>query len=135
MLIKVHKLKTQPIFFEFRHESWIHFIEELLRNENVYIAIPDLPKLKGIFPNIKINQSIVYLRLHGRNEKWFKADEKTRYDYFYSDSELRSIILSTFPDNFEKAYVFFNNCYRGQALKNALKFRELVGGERIEIFG
>ncbi|MFN3692082.1 MAG: DUF72 domain-containing protein [Fervidobacterium sp.] len=127
--------RVSPLFLEFRHEGWINFIDEILKNENVYIVIPDLPKLKGMFPNIKIDQSIVYLRLHGRNENWFTADEKTRYDYFYSDFELREIISLTLPDNFEKAYVFFNNCYRGQALKNALKFRELVGGEKIDIFG
>lgn len=126
--------RVPPLFLEFRHESWADLINELEKRKDVHIVIPDLPKFKGMFQTVKTGQDTIYLRLHGRNRNWFEADEKTRYDYYYTDFELNELVQRIFFSDFRKAYVFFNNCYKGQALKNALKFRELVGGEKIEIF-
>ncbi|MGC8903186.1 MAG: DUF72 domain-containing protein [Fervidobacterium sp.] len=124
----------EELFIEFRHESWTQWLDNFRNYENVHLVIPDLPKISGLFPLVKSDSKIVYLRLHGRKERWFNADEKTRYDYNYSDEELKGIIPVVFPENLQKAFVFFNNCYRGQALQNAQKFRELVGGEKVGIF-
>lgn len=128
-------VKTERLFLEFRHVSWVEKTDLLESHNNVYIVIPDLPTISGLFHLIKAKKDIIYLRLHGRNTKWFTADEKTRYDYNYSEEELKEIIDIVFHEKFQRAYVFFNNCYRGQALKNALTFRNIVGGEKIGIFG
>jgi len=131
----IEHFKTENLFLEFRHISWVDKLELFESCDNIYIAIPDLPRIGGLFPLIKSKKGTIYLRLHGRNPNWFTADEKTRYDYNYSEEELKDLINTVFPETFQKAYVFFNNCYRGQALKNALTFRNLVGGEKIGIFG
>ncbi|ABS60575.1 DUF72 domain-containing protein [Fervidobacterium nodosum] len=123
----LEKFYGKEIFLEFRHESWVEWLDNLHGIKNVHVVIPDLPMSKGIFPLIRSLDKVVYLRLHGRNKK-------RKYDYNYSDEELKGIIDFVFPESFEEAYVFFNNCYNGQALKNALRFREIVGGEKIGIF-
>ncbi|MCX7654188.1 MAG: DUF72 domain-containing protein [Fervidobacterium sp.] len=122
------------IFLEFRHKSWVNCPELTQCHNNVYLVIPDLPKIIGLFPLIKAKSETVYLRLHGRNPNWFTSDEKTRYNYNYTEKELKDIIETVLPEKIQNAYVFFNNCYRGQALKNALMFRDIVGGEKIGIF-
>jgi len=133
--------KDSKVFIEFRHLSWsykedvVEFIKEY--SPNVSIVIVDLPKISGLYPfNTYYNSEDeeIYVRLHGRKKSWFTADEKTRYDYYYTEDELDEISKSILLPNVKKALVFFNNCYRGQALRNARSFREQVGGEKIGIF-
>ncbi|SDH50310.1 Uncharacterized conserved protein YecE, DUF72 family [Fervidobacterium changbaicum] len=129
------------LFIEFRSSTWVErddivlLIQEF--ESQVHVVVVDLPKLPGLYPFntfYNIDEDSTYIRLHGRNSNWFTADEKTRYDYNYSDSELREIADEISSLASSKRFVFFNNCYRGQALKNALLFRTLVGGEKIGIF-
>jgi len=134
------KLREYDLFIEFRNSSWVKRDEIFYLKEefsNLYFVIVDLPKIPGLYPlyiDYSKNDKLLYLRMHGRNPNWFKTDEKLRYDYNYSDEELLDItnlILHFFAPT---RLVFFNNCYRGQALKNALSFRKHVGGEVIGIF-
>lgn len=121
--------KVEPLFIEFRHDSWVEFC---YRNSATYHFVTvDLPKLSHLFPALTFDTATVYYRFHGRNRNWFQADEKTRYDYNYTDSELVELIEKLVPETLNVGYVFFNNCYRGQALRNALRFRELVGERKV----
>uniref|UniRef100_A0A7V4KDI7 DUF72 domain-containing protein n=1 Tax=Fervidobacterium pennivorans TaxID=93466 RepID=A0A7V4KDI7_FERPE len=133
--------KDTQLFIEFRNSTWAKRDDVwiLLKEFSPYfhIVVVDLPKLPGLYPfntEYNANEDITYIRLHGRNPNWFTADEKTRYDYNYSESELEEIAGELFSLPSTKRFVFFNNCYRGQALKNAVMFRTLVGGEKIGIF-
>lgn len=123
------RISKEKLYIEFRHASWSDYCKETCNDFN-YVAV-DLPKIGELFPligNAHRGENI-YVRLHGRNPDWFKADEKKRYDYNYTVEELSEIISMLVPENISKAFVFFNNCYRGQALKNATTFRTIIGGE------
>ncbi|ODN30474.1 DUF72 domain-containing protein [Fervidobacterium thailandense] len=120
--------RISPLFVEFRHDSWVEFCEK--HSEQFSFVAVDLPKIANLFPFLVFNKGTVYVRFHGRNKNWFQADEKTRYDYDYSENELTEFVSVLNVPWIQTRYVFFNNCYRGQALRNALKFREMVGGSR-----
>ncbi|WP_457600811.1 DUF72 domain-containing protein [Hydrogenivirga sp.] len=96
----------------------------------------DAPKVRGMLVGPwKSVGSINYVRLHGRNaERWFENEESyERYDYLYSEEELRSI-----KERIERiyggkdTYVFFNNHYRGKGALNALQLKELFG-EKVSV--
>jgi len=135
-----HRVSNFDLFVEFRNSSWVNRDEVFGVVEHfpkVHIVIPDLPNIAGLYTfntDYSKHDKIIYLRLHGRNQNWFVADEKTRYDYDYKEIELESIANSIMALPASTRFVFFNNCYRGQALKNAVLFREYVGGESIGIF-
>ena len=124
-------LSPQPLFVEFRHDSWVNreMYDSLRSNRIGYVSV-DEPQLRGLLkPDAFATTDTAYIRLHGRNsEKWWNGGE-LRYDYNYSAEELtdwrdKTIKLSA---KVKKVYIFFNNCHHGQAAKNALEFMKLLG--------
>jgi uncharacterized protein YecE (DUF72 family) len=119
------------LFVEFRNSSWIS--EETfdgLRQAGIGYCSVDEPKLRGLVPPVaRVTADQGYVRLHGRNAKtWWGRGGGDRYDYLYSEDELREW-LSKIKDMSKKArktFVFFNNCHAGQAAKNARLMKELL---------
>ena len=115
---------------EFRHASWDNpAVVDGLRDRQVTLVIPDVPLIQDLFRPISIlTSSVGYLRLHSRNaEKWY-AGAAARYDYDYSDEELKGIAgqWCKLAEQASRVCVFFNNCHHGQAAKNAKMFEELI---------
>jgi uncharacterized protein YecE (DUF72 family) len=120
-----------PLFVEFRHNSWVNrSMYDRLKSENIgYVAVdePDLPGL--LKPDAFATTNTAYIRLHGRNkDKWWDGGD-LRYDYDYSSSELEDWRDKTIKlkAKVKKVYIFFNNCHHGQAAKNALEFKSMLG--------
>ncbi len=72
-----------------------------------------------------------YVRLHGRNaDNWFRDDQPAyeRYNYLYSDSELREWLdgLRRMLLEADDVYAITNNHYRGQAVANAIELRAML---------
>jgi len=119
------------LFIEFRHNLWTEFLVKNISNFN--FVIPDLPNIVN-FPNFfmwaKIlkekEHEVSYFRFHGRNQKWFEEDEKRRYNYDYSDEELKEFLNEIKSFNSKSKVSFFNNCFLGKALKNAVRFKDLA---------
>ena len=92
--------------------------------------IPDVPPIAGLYRAApQVTSDTAYLRLHSRSaEKWY-AGEKERYDYGYSEEELRGMLedWSALEGGVKAVNVFFNNCHHGQAAANAEAFRRIVG--------
>jgi uncharacterized protein YecE (DUF72 family) len=68
-------------------------------------------------------------RFHGRNRAWFREPVDVRYDYLYSEKELRSFVqpIEEIASGAEGAtFVFFNNCHAGKAARNAQMMIELL---------
>ncbi|AJG40919.1 MULTISPECIES: DUF72 domain-containing protein [Thermotoga] len=115
---------------EFRHSSWdrddvYHFLKE----QKITFVIVDAPKIPGLFPYRPIvTTDYAYFRFHGRNERWFEAEGEERYNYLYSREELSSFLndVLSVSQKVKETYVFFNNCYRGQAAMNALEFKKML---------
>jgi uncharacterized protein YecE (DUF72 family) len=103
---------------ELRHPAWFKGNE--LRNMALELGfIPvsqDSPVLKEI-----INYPTIYMRFHGRNkEQWWAHEEAyERYNYLYSEEELRDMINELKKTNSERYLLYFNNHYQGKAFKNA----------------
>lgn len=122
--------EEDPLFVEFRHAGWdspetYRFLED----ERLGYCAVDEPPLEGLMPPVaRQTNGVGYFRLHGRNEKawWGEGD---RYDYLYSDRELREWVekVNEIDALTGRSYVFFNNCHAGQAVRGAKRMQELLG--------
>jgi uncharacterized protein YecE (DUF72 family) len=129
-LEKLRESYPYEIAVEFRHYSWDREkTYEFLRNHGITFVVVDEPKLPGLFPYRPITTTdYAYFRFHGRNERWFEAEEEERYDYLYSEEELKTLFedVVELSRRVKETYVFFNNCYKGQAAMNALQFKKMM---------
>lgn len=123
---------VQPhlLYVEFRHDSWVNRkMYERLKAEQIGYVCVDEPNLNGLLnPDFFTTTQTGYLRLHGRNaEQWWKGGP-LRYDYDYSEEELRQWRdkLSKAKSEMNKLYVYFNNCHEGQAAKNGRDFQQMI---------
>jgi len=121
--------KKFDFFIEFRSKSWIaEDVFQILKDRKIGIVSVDEPDLPDLLPR-KLWQTngIYYYRLHSRDSsKWYE-DRDSRYDYYYTETELNEIkdSLSSEVKDRLKALVFFNNCHQGSAFKNAEKLRSI----------
>jgi len=124
-------LRNHRLFVEFRHASWVNrAMYDRLRSEGIGYVSVDEPQLPGLLkPDLFATTDTVYVRMHGRNvEQWWKGGP-LRYDYSYSEDELREwkgrIDKLTAKGKAERVYVYFNNCHLGQAAGNAVDFADM----------
>ena len=100
---------------EFRHASWW--------TEDVYAAFRDAGVIfcacsaPGLPDDLVRTHDEIYVRFHGP-EKWY------RYDY--SDDELREWAKRIHDSGAKRAWIYFNNDYGANAVRNGLKLRELL---------
>lgn len=124
--------KNHKIAIEFRNIEWAD--SNILKELSSYMTpvTVDEPKIGKLLPYIPLkSNNIAYFRFHGRNRNWFNAEGSKRYDYNYSKNELRRFAndVVKFLKEGTEVYVYFNNCYLGQSVNNALRFREILEGE------
>jgi len=123
-----------PVVVEFRNRAWLR--EEtfsFLREHDMGYCAVDEPRLKGLVPFVsETTSSIGYLRLHGRNKKWFDSPMSVRYNYCYTDEELKGFVgpVRTMDGRVRKMLVFFNNCHAGHAAKNAVRMAHMLLGDK-----
>lgn len=121
-------LRDHNLFVEFRHVSWVNrTMYDRLRAEGIGYVCVDEPSLSGLLkPDLFATTNTAYIRLHGRNaEQWWNGGA-LRYDYKYSDDELREwkakMEKLIAKKKVDRIYTFFNNCHQGQATGNAIDF-------------
>jgi len=133
-----------PMGVEFRHGSWLtsqrrETVFSFLRENRITYITADEPQFGNLatVPFIpEVTTKTAYLRLHGRNRgNWLRKGIETslRYDYLYSDDELREFIppVLGLDRRSEKTYVMFNNCNGGSAMKNGMRLKEFMKKEGI----
>jgi uncharacterized protein YecE (DUF72 family) len=109
---------------EFRHASWhTEGALELLKHYNIASVITDSgdPKLQFLAEPI-VTADHAFIRFHGRKHGFW-------YDYLYSKKELEPW-AKTAKEITKKTKVlraYYNNHPMGQAVINALQFKELTG--------
>ena len=126
------EIPDTPLTVEFRNDGWARpgtFSQ--LRDLDLGYCVVDEPRLPGLMPpTVELTTTVGYVRFHGRNYQnwWAREGNKDRYDYLYSDAELREWTekIHDLARQAEKVYVFFNNCHAGQAAKNAALMQELL---------
>ena len=62
---------------------------------------------------------IVYLRLHGKTEL---------YKSNYSNEELQNYVSSVLESDSKEAFIYFDNTWGGNAIRNALSIIEMSKG-------
>ena len=121
-----------PVVVEFRNAGWVNEQTfDLLRKLNLGYCCVDEPRLKGLIPPIaKATAAVAYVRFHGRNAaKWWQHEQAyERYDYTYSEAELREWVpkIRELNSAAETVYVLANNHWQGQAVATAKQLRLLL---------
>jgi uncharacterized protein YecE (DUF72 family) len=120
----------EPFVAEFRNRGWHGpYVWKELGARGIGWCCADLPALRQL-PKLAAvaTTRLAYLRLHGRSPQWF-GDPDRRYDYSYSDPELDALTaeIHTLEGAADEVLVFFNNCKRGQAARNARRLAEILG--------
>jgi uncharacterized protein YecE (DUF72 family) len=132
------RLEGLPLVAEFRHRSWDH--EEALRflhGLGIGFCNIDQPPVGGTLrPTGHVTAKVAYIRLHGRNaDHWFRGDgpAHARYDYLYSEDELRPWCERALrlADRAEEVFVIANNHYRGKGPANALMLKAMASQSRV----
>lgn len=125
------RLPEGRVFVEFRHRSWAKTSTlALLESLGFGYCSVDEPALPGLMPgDAFVVGDTGYVRLHGRNAaSWWRGSNSERYDYDYSESELREWAgkIRGLSGRASSIYVFFNNCHAGQAARNAKLLKTLL---------
>jgi len=124
------EMEDIPLVFEFRNQIWLREgTFEFLEKNGIGFCIVDEPKIPKLMPYLPKNTSdIGYFRFHGRNPNWFNVPIKVRYDYLYSEGELKEFVpdIKDISQKTAKTLIFFNNCYSGSAAKNAAQMAKLL---------
>jgi uncharacterized protein YecE (DUF72 family) len=128
-----------PIAVEFRHGSWLtdenqDALFHFLRKHQITYVAADEPQYGSLatVPFIPhLTTDTAYFRFHGRNKQnWLKKriDTSLRFDYHYSDEELKEFLpaVKRIGSMAKVVYAMFNNCHGGFAMRNALKMKEMV---------
>lgn len=124
-------LEAFPLVVEFRNNVWYQqrVFDELAKRK-ISLAMIDRPDLSGLPPETAVMTSdTLYYRLHGRNaDQWWDGDATSRYDYDYSDQELkeRARTIISLSKKANKVFVAFNNRAKGNAIKNARTLIALI---------
>lgn len=135
----VHDFRPFPLAIEVRHGDWMagegrQFLESL----NTTVCGVDQPVIgNSVAPFTHIAGAAgAYFRFHGRNYKtWFARNvgRDARYDYSYSEKELRDWIgvLKSAAESAQNVTVIMNNHFRGQAPANAFELMAMLNGEKV----
>jgi len=126
-----------PKVVEVRHLSWQQpeFFELLGKHQTAFCNI-DQPVIgESIGATSEATSPVGYVRFHGRNyEKWFaeKSSPAERYDYLYSEEELRPWIdrIQDLQSRVAKLFIITNNHYRAQAIVNAFQILHMLTGKK-----
>jgi uncharacterized protein YecE (DUF72 family) len=104
---------------EFRNNSWlIPETFQLLSKHNVAYTIVDEPLLPS---EIYLTADFSYIRWHGHGTNLW-------YDYEYSEDELERWIpkINEIKSKSGRTYGYFNNHFRANAVKNVIKFLDML---------
>lgn len=100
---------------EFRHKSWLDKeVYKILKENKIAFVISDSPRWST---DIIKTADFIYVRFHGK-PKLFAS--------LYHQEELKEWIVKLKKLRPRKMYVYFNNDFKGYAVKNALEFKELA---------
>lgn len=134
----ISQFEEFPVVIEFRHREWIKdSVFEGLEKRGASIVFCDMPQLKNLPDGFAAKTPFIgknaYIRLHGRNPaSWYSfansSKETTRYDYEYSESELKSFvpIIETARSEGRLVQMYFNNHPKGTGFMNALMMKDLI---------
>lgn len=129
-----------PKVVEFRHRDWIRdSVFDGLAKRDSGIVFCDMPQLKNLPNGFSAGTPFIgkhaYIRMHGRNANgWYaygnSSTETPRYDYEYSEDELKSFvpIINASLREGRSVQMYFNNHPKGVGTKNAVQMKNILAG-------
>jgi uncharacterized protein YecE (DUF72 family) len=135
------RLPGLTVAVEVRDRSWFpeHAGETLavLRAAGLAHVVVDAPGTPNAVPRLPaVTAPAAVVRLHGRNaEGWLRQLRgeapavREKYDYLYTEPELRELVpeVEALEDEAARVFVSFNNNNRAYPVQNALMMRRLLG--------
>jgi len=134
------RLPGWSLAVEFRHRSWLpDHIDETLRAlsaARLAHVIVDAPAGHGVPRVATATAPTAVFRLHGRNpDGWLRQLRREdpavreKYDYLYSEAELRGLLpeIEGVSAETEEVFISFNNNNRDYPVQNALMMKQLLG--------
>lgn len=131
-------LAERRVALEFRHPSWLQgecvapLADRLFASPDVCLVEVDMPGVPRVLP--PVSASHAYVRLHGRREELWRtpgggAHDGARYDYLYSEEELRPWLdrLRALDAQRKDVRVYFNNTPHAKGVANAMDLLAMLG--------
>ena len=125
------EVRDIPVVVEMRNNKWQNDqVYNALRQRKIGWCITDNPRLKNLAKlDFICTSDITYIRFHGRNaQTWYSGDTVSRYDYLYSDVELKHFVepIKHLLRYSKIVQLFFNNHAKAKAFVNAKKLELLL---------
>jgi uncharacterized protein YecE (DUF72 family) len=121
---------------EFRNRTWMtednqkETLDFLSAHRLPYVCV-DEPQgyPNSIPPVLAATSDLAVVRLHGHSEHWDAKTVQERFNYRYSDKELKTWAgnVEQLAADADETHVVFNNCYRDYAHVNAQRLEGLLG--------
>ena len=121
---------------EFRNRTWM--TEDNQKETLDFLSAHHLPYVcvdepqgypNSIPPVLAATSDLAVVRLHGHSEHWDAKTVQERFNYRYSDKELKTWAgnVEQLAADADETHVVFNNCYRDYAHVNAQRLEGLLG--------
>lgn len=128
----LNEFNEVPIAIEYRNVEWYNDrVFDELKKRGVALIMVDEPSLANLPRADSIaTAEFSYIRFHGRNkDDWWSGDNVSRYDYDYSDNELREWLprIGLLREGTSHLYVAMNNHAKARAIKNARQLEACLG--------
>ncbi|MBM3298716.1 MAG: DUF72 domain-containing protein, partial [Deltaproteobacteria bacterium] len=129
-----------PLAVEFRHKGWAApETFDFLKEQGLGFVCVDEPRFPSLMPPVAVATSdLAYVRFHGRNyQMWWKSgEEKLRYDYLYSEEELKEWLprIEGLHTQTGRVFIFMNNHFGGKAVTNAFMLGAMLEARSGESF-
>jgi uncharacterized protein YecE (DUF72 family) len=128
------RVAPDRVCVEFRNRTWMtgENEEETLKflsdHQLPYVCV-DEPQgyPNSIPPVLAATSDLAVVRLHGHSEHWDAKTVQERFNYRYSDKELKTWAgnVKKLAEDADETHVVFNNCYRDYAHVNAQQMEAL----------
>ncbi len=122
---------------ELRNASWFtgdnqtETLEFLRRHHLPYVSV-DMPQgyPSSVPPVLAATADLAVVRFHGHSDKWTSRDIQEKYEYDYSDRELRGWVpkLRRLATEAAEVHVLMNNCRGDSAQRNAATLLDMLDG-------
>jgi uncharacterized protein YecE (DUF72 family) len=120
---------------EFRNRTWM--TEDNQKETLGFLSAHQLPYVcvdepqgypNSIPPVVAATSDLAVVRLHGHSDHWEAKTVQERFNYRYSDRELKEWAghVKQLAGNADETHVIFNNCYRDYAHVNAQQLESLL---------
>ena len=130
------RVAPDRVCVEFRNRTWMtednqkETLDFLSAHHLPYVCV-DEPQgySNSIPPVLAATSDLAVVRLHGHSEHWDAKTVQERFNYRYSEKELKTWAGSVkqLAADADETHVVFNNCYRDYAHVNAQRLEGLLG--------